>query len=245
MPAEVRNDLPGISCVFSDGRRATVILGDAASPRLARDLLTGLAELIHPHGTVDSAGTVRHFTRALCAMDSALAARGFAGGAAGRVLDGHHGGQGILHPADAPGLRRGRGNAGRESPGAGRGTRVQPAALPPPAAALSGGHLAAADGGQPGRGDGGLPGAPGRPGRGRTRAGPRDGGLRPGQPAVAAGSQRPHVDSRRRGARGNHGRRDPAGEPAGRDRAVPAPGRHHRLPAAVQRLLGHRPRRHR
>jgi len=82
MPAEVRNDPPGISCVFSDGRRATVTLVDAAIPQLARDLLTGLAELIHPHGTVDSAGSVRHFTRALRAMDAALAERGFTGGAA-------------------------------------------------------------------------------------------------------------------------------------------------------------------
>jgi hypothetical protein len=82
MPAEVRNDPPGISCVFSDGRRATVTFGDAASPQLARDLFTGLAELIHPHGTVDSAGSVQHFASALRGMDSALAERGFTGGAA-------------------------------------------------------------------------------------------------------------------------------------------------------------------
>jgi hypothetical protein len=83
MPAEVLNDPPGISCVFSDGRRAAVTVGDAASPQLARDLLTGLAELIHPHGTVDSAGSVHHFARALRGMVSVLAERGFAGGAAG------------------------------------------------------------------------------------------------------------------------------------------------------------------
>jgi hypothetical protein len=82
MPAEVTCDPPGISCVFSDGRRVTVTLGDAASPQLARDLLTGLAELTHPHGTVDSAGSVRHYVSALHVMDSALAERGFIGGAA-------------------------------------------------------------------------------------------------------------------------------------------------------------------
>src|SRR5580693_9679055 len=82
MPAEVLNDPPGISCVFSDGRRGTVLLGGAASPQLARDLLTGLAGLIRPHGTVDSAGSVRHYVSALHVMDSALAERGFAGGAA-------------------------------------------------------------------------------------------------------------------------------------------------------------------
>jgi hypothetical protein len=83
MPAEVLDDPLGISCVFSDGRRATVTLGDIAGARLARDLLTGLAELVHPHGTVDSAGTVRYYVRALRVMTSALAERGFAGGAAG------------------------------------------------------------------------------------------------------------------------------------------------------------------
>jgi hypothetical protein len=82
MPAEVLNDPLGISCVFSDGRRATVALGDIAGARLARDLLTGLAELVHPHGTVDSAGTVRYYVRALRVMTSVLAERDFTGGAA-------------------------------------------------------------------------------------------------------------------------------------------------------------------
>ena len=31
MPAEVRDDPLGISCVFSDGRRADITLGDAGS----------------------------------------------------------------------------------------------------------------------------------------------------------------------------------------------------------------------
>lgn len=81
MPAEVLDSPLGISCVFSDGRRADVTLGEASS-RLARDLLTGLAALVHPHGTVDSAGTVRYYVRALRMMDTALAERGFTGGAA-------------------------------------------------------------------------------------------------------------------------------------------------------------------
>src|SRR5271154_1459514 len=82
MPAEVLNDPLGISCVFSDGRRATVALGDIVGARLARDLLTGLAELVHPHGTVASAGTVRYYVRALRVMTSVLAERDFTGGAA-------------------------------------------------------------------------------------------------------------------------------------------------------------------
>jgi hypothetical protein len=58
MPAEVLDDPLGISCVFSDGRRVTVTPGGIACAQLARDLLTGLAGLVHPHGTVDSAGTL-------------------------------------------------------------------------------------------------------------------------------------------------------------------------------------------
>ena len=82
MPAEVLDDPLGISCVFSDGRWATVTPGGLASEQLARDLLTGLAELVHPHGTVDSAGSIRHYVSALRVMDAALAERGFTGGAA-------------------------------------------------------------------------------------------------------------------------------------------------------------------
>jgi hypothetical protein len=82
MPAEVLDDPLAISCVFSDGRRAMVTPGGLASEHLARDLLTGLAELVHPHGTVDSAGSIRHYVSALRVMDAALAERGFTGGAA-------------------------------------------------------------------------------------------------------------------------------------------------------------------
>ena len=82
MPAEVLDDPLGISCVFSNGSRVTVTLGDTAGGRLSRDLLTGLAGLVHPHGTVDSAGSVRHYIRTLRGMTAALAERGFTGGAA-------------------------------------------------------------------------------------------------------------------------------------------------------------------
>ena len=82
MPAEVLDEPLGISCVFSDGRRATVTPAGLASEQLARDLLTGLAELVHPHGTVDSEGSIRHYVSALRVMDAALAERGFTGRAA-------------------------------------------------------------------------------------------------------------------------------------------------------------------
>ena len=43
-----------------------------ASEQLGRNLLTGLAELVHPHGTVDSEGSIRHYVSALRVMDAAL-----------------------------------------------------------------------------------------------------------------------------------------------------------------------------
>ena len=45
MPAMVIEAPLGIRCVFSDGRRAEYHLDDLPSPRLARDLATGLADL--------------------------------------------------------------------------------------------------------------------------------------------------------------------------------------------------------
>jgi hypothetical protein len=83
MPARLLENPLGISCVFSDGRSGEFTLADAANPQLARDLLVGLAELVHPHGTVDAAGSVRHYVRAVRGMVTTLAERGFTAGAAG------------------------------------------------------------------------------------------------------------------------------------------------------------------
>jgi hypothetical protein len=55
MPATVIDDPLGIECVFSDGSAARFDLDSLPCPELARDLLVGLVELIHPHGTVDAA----------------------------------------------------------------------------------------------------------------------------------------------------------------------------------------------
>ena len=44
--------------MFSDGSTARFDLDGLPCPRLAVDLLAGLAGLIHPHGSVDAAGTV-------------------------------------------------------------------------------------------------------------------------------------------------------------------------------------------
>ncbi|SRR6266487_3711410 len=83
MPATVREDPLGIGCVFSDGSRAEFSFEATANPLLAWDLLAGLAELVHPHGTVDAAGTVQQYALALRNMVATLTGRGFAGGAGG------------------------------------------------------------------------------------------------------------------------------------------------------------------
>jgi hypothetical protein len=82
MPATVTDSPLGIACVFSDGSAATFSLDGLPCPALARDLLDGLADLIHPHGTVDTAGSVTHYVQSARDMTRKLAARGFTGGAA-------------------------------------------------------------------------------------------------------------------------------------------------------------------
>jgi hypothetical protein len=81
MPATLVEQPLGISCVFSGGRTAEFCLVGLPEPQLARDLMIGLIELIHPHGTVDSAGSVAHFVSAARGMVRTLAEQGFRGGA--------------------------------------------------------------------------------------------------------------------------------------------------------------------
>lgn len=81
MPTTVLDDPLGLSCVFSDGSRAEFDFAGLPNPRLARDLVVGLVEVIHPHGSADSAGTVEPYAGALRAMVRALAEQGFTGGA--------------------------------------------------------------------------------------------------------------------------------------------------------------------
>lgn len=82
MPAELLTDPLGIACVFSDGRRGRWLIGDVGDQALAGDLLAGLAGLVHPHGTVDAAGTVTSYLIGLRDITAFMAARGVAGGAA-------------------------------------------------------------------------------------------------------------------------------------------------------------------
>jgi hypothetical protein len=82
MPARLLDDPLGIACVFSDGRRCSRALGQTAGPQLARDLLSGLAGLVHPHGTVDAEGTLGGYLTAARHLAGTLAGHGFTGGAA-------------------------------------------------------------------------------------------------------------------------------------------------------------------
>jgi len=82
MPATLLADPPGISCVFSDGTTVRFDLDGLPCPDLAGDLLAGLAELIHPHGTVDAAGSAGHYVQSIRDMARKLAGRGFTGRAA-------------------------------------------------------------------------------------------------------------------------------------------------------------------
>jgi hypothetical protein len=79
MPAIVQDDPPGISCVFSNGSTARFSLDGLPCPHLAADLLAGLAELIHPHGSIDAAGSVNHYVLAFREMTRWLADAGFTG----------------------------------------------------------------------------------------------------------------------------------------------------------------------
>src|SRR5450756_3124702 len=82
MPAIVLSDPPGIRCVFSDGTTAEFTLEGLPCPQLVGDLLTGLAELIHPHGSIDAANSVDLCLPPIRNFAASMAARGFDGGAA-------------------------------------------------------------------------------------------------------------------------------------------------------------------
>ncbi|MEV0136386.1 hypothetical protein AB0H83_49190 [Dactylosporangium sp. NPDC050688] len=82
MPATLTDNALGIECVFSDGSTARFNLTGLPCPDLVRDLVAGLVELIHPHGTVDAAGSVNHYAQSIRHLARTLAGRGFLGRAA-------------------------------------------------------------------------------------------------------------------------------------------------------------------
>ena len=83
MPAVVIGEPPGISCTFSDGTGVTWHAGQVADPVLVRDLLAGLAGMVHPHGPVDAAKTIRDYGSVIRAFARTLAGLGHSGPLAG------------------------------------------------------------------------------------------------------------------------------------------------------------------
>lgn len=81
MPATVVDAPLGIACEFPNGKRGTVVLGEPSCPQLARDLLAGLADLVHPHGPLGTWSSVVKYVIGVRRLACALAASGFAGGA--------------------------------------------------------------------------------------------------------------------------------------------------------------------
>src|SRR5258708_13045031 len=81
MPAELLADPAGIACTFSDGRRSRHVVVAPGPLPLVRDLLTGLAGLVHPHGPVDAPGTVTDYLAGVRDLSGFLRARGARGGA--------------------------------------------------------------------------------------------------------------------------------------------------------------------
>jgi hypothetical protein len=83
MPAVVISEPPGISCVFSNGNSVGWQMRGTADLVLVGDLLGGLAGLVHPHGPVDAAKTVREYGSVIRAFTLTLAGLGHAGPLAG------------------------------------------------------------------------------------------------------------------------------------------------------------------
>ena len=254
MPATVETDPPGIWCMFSDGSTVRFSLDGLPCPGLAEDLLTGLAGLVHPHGSVDAAGTAGVYVRAFREMTRTLSAAGFTGRAAdlrrphltafwtGTTAD-----AGVLHPAGAGRLRPRR----RHPPsGGGRadgGPELQPGVLPQAAAALPRGRVGTPHRGLRGRRRCCVRRSQGSAGRGRPGQPAGQGPVVPGERRLAPGPDRPGRGGPARAAGRLLTRGGPQAErlPGGQRGPVPDTGHGDRLPAAVRHLFRHRAGRHR
>ena len=156
MPTMVVDTPLGLSCVFSDGSRAEFDLTGSPNPTLVRDLAVGLVELIHPHGSADTAGTVDHYVRGLHRMVRALADQGFTGGIAdlrrGQLAQFWMAGPNWLEALTrslVEGYARSGGRLGDGSAGAGRGAALQHSAVSAAVAALLRGRMASTHHGLP------------------------------------------------------------------------------------------------
>lgn len=83
MPATMIDDPLGIAFV-STARRTneTVEIGKTSNPVLAREMLTGLVDLVHPHGRIDEIKTFKQYVTSIRRFVSELTERGHTGGAA-------------------------------------------------------------------------------------------------------------------------------------------------------------------
>lgn len=82
MPATVTPDPLGVHCIFSDGseyRRRLRVRRPVELPGLARTLLEGLTDLVHPHGQVDSAGAIDLYLTTIRGFTDWLVEFGFTG----------------------------------------------------------------------------------------------------------------------------------------------------------------------
>lgn len=81
MPALVNDSPLGITCTFSDGTTTVKHVDPGANPQLARQLLEGLADLVHPHGKLDSARTIETYLTSIRDLLTRLEWLGFRGDA--------------------------------------------------------------------------------------------------------------------------------------------------------------------
>ncbi|MFD9281077.1 hypothetical protein ACFWD7_27910 [Streptomyces mirabilis] len=79
MPGSVIDEPLGVSCVFMDGRRAEFFLNEDRLPQLARQLMRALADLVKPHGDLDSPDSVRGYLVSIRFFLRDLDKHGFAG----------------------------------------------------------------------------------------------------------------------------------------------------------------------
>ncbi|MFE5200539.1 hypothetical protein ACFQ93_43830 [Streptomyces sp. NPDC056601] len=82
MPATVIEEPLGVAAVFPDGSWADCLLRDGSLPVFARQLMRALADLVHPHGPLKRATTVREYQGALRHFLPILVAAGFEADAA-------------------------------------------------------------------------------------------------------------------------------------------------------------------
>ncbi len=82
MPATVNREPLAVVFAFPNGASWTADLAHLPNPQLALDLANGLAQLVHPHGTITAKATAVRYAVSIRKMVAALSIDGFVGGAA-------------------------------------------------------------------------------------------------------------------------------------------------------------------